>query len=53
MKLAGKLVTTGLAIGGVLGTLSVVNRMTETMAGEIDTVLTGEALSMEVWGYVL
>src|SRR5256885_5025015 len=42
MKLAGKLVTTGLAIGGVLGTLSVVNRMTETMAGEIDTVLTGE-----------
>ena len=42
MKLAGKLVTTGLAIGGVLGTLSVVNRMMETMAGEIDTVLTGE-----------
>jgi pimeloyl-ACP methyl ester carboxylesterase len=42
MKLAGKLFTTGLAIGGVLGTLTVVNRMTETMAGEIDTVLTGE-----------
>src|SRR3989440_10762329 len=42
MKLAGKLVNTGLAIGGVLGTLSAVNRMTETMAGEIDTVLTGE-----------
>src|SRR5947209_6523864 len=42
MKLAGKLVTTGLVVGGVLGTLTVVNRMTETMAGEIDTVLTGE-----------
>ncbi|HYT34954.1 MAG TPA: hypothetical protein VEL69_07955, partial [Ktedonobacteraceae bacterium] len=42
MKLAGKLFTTGLLIGGVLGTLSVVNKMTESMAGALDTVLTGE-----------
>jgi pimeloyl-ACP methyl ester carboxylesterase len=42
MKLAGKLFTTGLLIGGVLGTLSVVNKMTESMAGDLDTVLTGE-----------
>ena len=42
MKLAGKLFTTGLLIGGVLGTMTVVNRVTETMAGELDTVLTGE-----------
>jgi len=42
MKLAGKLFTTGLLIGGVLGTMTVVNRVTETIAGELDTVLTGE-----------
>jgi pimeloyl-ACP methyl ester carboxylesterase len=42
MKLAGKILTTGLVIGGVLGTMTVVNRLTETMAGELDTVLTGE-----------
>lgn len=42
MKLAGKIFTTGLVIGGVLGTMAVVNRFTETMAGELDTVLTGE-----------
>jgi len=42
MKLAGKLFTTGLLIGGVLGTMTVVNRLTETMAGDLDTLLTGE-----------
>src|SRR5438876_3347278 len=42
MKVKGKLLTTGLVVGGVLGTLSVVNRLTESMAGELDTVLTGE-----------
>jgi pimeloyl-ACP methyl ester carboxylesterase len=42
MKLAGKLVTGGLVIGGVLGTLTVANKLTESMAGELDTVLTGE-----------
>src|SRR2546425_11477722 len=42
MKVKGKLLTTGLVVGGVLSTLSVVNRLTETMAGELDTVLTGE-----------
>src|SRR5947209_5495621 len=42
MKAQGKLLTTGLMVGGVLGTLTVVNRITETMAGELDTVLTGE-----------
>jgi pimeloyl-ACP methyl ester carboxylesterase len=42
MKLAGKLLTTGLVVGGILGTLTVVNKLTETMAGELDTVLSGE-----------
>ena len=42
MKVKGKLLTTGLVVGGVLGTLSVVNRLTESMAGELHTVLTGE-----------
>ena len=42
MKVKGKLLTTGLVVGGVLGTLSVVNRLTESMAGELNTVLTGE-----------
>src|SRR2546427_6243351 len=42
MKLTRKLVTTGLTIGGVLGALTVVNKLTETMAGELNTVLTGE-----------
>src|SRR3989440_10701831 len=42
MKLAGKLVTGGLVVGGALGTLTVVNKLTESMAGELDTVLTGE-----------
>ncbi len=42
MKLKGKLLTTGLVAGGVIGTLSVVNKLTESMAGELNTVLTGE-----------
>lgn len=42
MKLTGKLLTTGLVVGGVLGTLTVVNKLTESMAGELNTVLTGE-----------
>ena len=42
MKLTGKIVTTGLVVGGVLGTLTVFNKLTESMAGELNTVLTGE-----------
>ena len=42
MKVKGKLLTAGLVVGGVLGTLTVVNKLTESMAGELNTVLTGE-----------
>ena len=42
MKLKGKLLTTGLVVGGLIGTLGVVNKLTESMAGELNTVLTGE-----------
>jgi pimeloyl-ACP methyl ester carboxylesterase len=42
MKLKGKLLTTGLVVGGVIGTLSIANKLTESMAGELNTVLTGE-----------
>ncbi len=42
MKLTGKLLTTGLVVGGVLGTITVANKLTESMAGELNTVLTGE-----------
>ncbi|HVB72914.1 MAG TPA: alpha/beta fold hydrolase [Ktedonobacteraceae bacterium] len=42
MKFAGKLLTTGLVIGGTLGALTLFNKMTESQAGEIDTVLKGE-----------
>ena len=42
MKLKGKLLATGLVVGGVVGTLSVINKLTESMAGELNTVLTGE-----------
>lgn len=42
MKLTGKLLTTGAVIGGTLGALAIFNRVTETMAGELDTVLRGE-----------
>ncbi len=42
MKFAGKLLTTGLVIGGALGALTLFNKMTNSQAGEIDTVLKGE-----------
>ena len=42
MKFAGKLLTTGLVIGGALGALALFNKMTDSQAGEIDTVLKGE-----------
>src|ERR1700674_4916809 len=42
MKLTGKILTTGLVVGGALGTLTVVNKLTESMAGELNTVLRGE-----------
>jgi pimeloyl-ACP methyl ester carboxylesterase len=42
MAFAKKLVTTTLIVGGTLGTLALINQVTERMAGEIDTVLTGE-----------
>ncbi|GAC1346049.1 MAG: alpha/beta fold hydrolase [Ktedonobacteraceae bacterium] len=42
MKLTGKLLTTGLVLGGLLGTITVANKLTESMAGELNTVLTGE-----------
>lgn len=37
-----RIVTAGLAIGGVVGALAAVNKFTEIMAGELNTVLTGE-----------
>jgi pimeloyl-ACP methyl ester carboxylesterase len=42
MKFTGKLLTASLAVGGVLGALTISNKMTESMAGELDTVLKGE-----------
>jgi pimeloyl-ACP methyl ester carboxylesterase len=42
VKFAGKLLTTGLVIGGALGALTLFNKMTDSQAGEIDTVLKGE-----------
>ncbi len=42
MKLTGKLLTTGLVAGGVLGTVAVVNKVTESLAGELNTALKGE-----------
>ena len=42
MKFTGKLLTTGLVVGGALGALTLFNKMTDSQAGEIDTVLKGE-----------
>ncbi|HZO73683.1 MAG TPA: alpha/beta fold hydrolase [Ktedonobacteraceae bacterium] len=42
MNLTKKLLTTGLLVGGGLGALAIFNKMTESMAGELDTVLAGE-----------
>jgi pimeloyl-ACP methyl ester carboxylesterase len=36
------IVTTGLVLGGALGAMAIYNKITETMAGELDTALTGE-----------
>src|SRR5216683_400582 len=42
MKLARKIVIAGLAIGGTLGAMALINRLTISQAGELNTVLTGE-----------
>jgi pimeloyl-ACP methyl ester carboxylesterase len=42
VKLTGKIVTAGLAIGGTLGALTLLNKLTVSRAGELSTVLTGE-----------
>ncbi|HLI89641.1 MAG TPA: alpha/beta fold hydrolase [Ktedonobacteraceae bacterium] len=42
MALTKKLLTAGAIAGGALGALAIFNRVTESMAGELDTVLTGE-----------
>jgi pimeloyl-ACP methyl ester carboxylesterase len=42
MKLAGKILTAGLAAGGTLGAMALINRMRVLQAGELNTVLTGE-----------
>ena len=42
MGFAKKLLTTSAIIGGTLGALAIYNKVTESMAGELDTVLRGE-----------
>jgi len=42
MPFAKKVLNTGLAVGGTLAALAIYNNVTEMMAGEVDTVLTGE-----------
>ncbi len=42
MKLTGKIVAAGLAIGGTLGAMALVNKLTISQAGELSTVLNGE-----------
>ncbi len=42
MKFTRKLFTVGLVAGSALGTLTVVNKLTEKRAGELNTVLTGQ-----------
>lgn len=42
LKLTGKLLTTGLVVGGIFGTMAIANRVIESQAGQLDTVLTGE-----------
>jgi len=42
MSFTKKLFTASLLVGGGLGALAIFNKMTESMAGELDTVLTGE-----------
>ena len=43
MAIAKKLLTAGLIAGGALGALAAFNKMTASMAGELDTTLTGES----------
>jgi pimeloyl-ACP methyl ester carboxylesterase len=42
VTLTRKLVTAGLAIGGTLGALTLINKLTTSRAGELKTTLTGE-----------
>ncbi len=42
MTFTKKVLTTGLVIGGIAGSLAVANRVIESQAGELGTVLTGE-----------
>jgi pimeloyl-ACP methyl ester carboxylesterase len=42
MAFVKKLVTTTLTVGGTLGALALINKVSQEMAGELDTVLTGE-----------
>ena len=42
MSFAKRLFSTSLFVGGALGALALYNKVTESMAGELDTVLTGE-----------
>lgn len=42
MAFTKKLLTTGLVVGGTLGAMAIYNKLTESLAGELDTVLTGE-----------
>jgi pimeloyl-ACP methyl ester carboxylesterase len=42
MAFTKTLFKTSLSVGATLGTLAIVNKVTEAMAGELDTVLTGE-----------
>jgi len=42
LKLTRKLLTTGLVVGGIFGTMAIANRVIESQAGQLDTVLTGD-----------
>src|SRR3989442_10798906 len=42
MNFTGKLLTTGLIVGGTFGTMAIANKVIESQAGQLDTVLTGE-----------
>ena len=42
MRSTGKILAAGLAIGGTLGALMLINKLTVSQAGELNTVLSGE-----------
>lgn len=42
MTIVKKMLTTGAVVGGALGAISIYNKLTRSMAGELDTMLTGE-----------